>query len=125
MRTAAGRVTPGLIITLACLFCAEGKTVVRFASVSDPNFYDNADPDPDSDRLQNDADPTPRFTNVGKSFFKILSPSFDSLLCFIFFISVKYVIILNFLDPILKIFWNKSLVSKLFYLLGIYIDQAK
>jgi hypothetical protein len=63
-----------LIITLACLFCAEGKTVVRFASVPDPNFYVDADPDPD--RLQNDANPnaylTQSFTHLGKSYFSKL-----------------------------------------------------
>jgi hypothetical protein len=53
LRTAAGRVTPGLIITLACLFCAEGKTVVRLACIVDRHRFD---PDPDPNFCV-DADP--------------------------------------------------------------------
>jgi hypothetical protein len=76
-----------------------------------PNFHVDAYPDPDpdldsADWHQNEADPhadpTPSFTHAGKSeyFFVTFSHSIASLLCFIFLISVKCAIILNFLDRI-------------------------
>ncbi len=78
--------------------------------VLSPNLYGDADPDPDPNRHQNRYRSSygfyPQnlvFRHVWKSeFFLLFCHSIASLQCFIFIISVKYVIIFKSFDSILK-----------------------
>jgi hypothetical protein len=71
-----------------------------------PNFHVYANPDPDPDWHQSDADPhadpTTSFNYVGKSDFFTFGHSITNLKCFLFLISVKYIVIFNILDSMLK-----------------------
>jgi hypothetical protein len=88
----------------------------------DPDFHVDADPEPDPDWYKNNpadrrADPS-KFLTLEKPIFLLLlylSHSFASLQCFIFLISVKYVIILSNLNSILKICEKKYSLSTFSY----------
>jgi hypothetical protein len=72
----------------------------RFDADQDPNFHFDADPNPDLDRHQNDADPhadpIPRYEHVVENqIFLLLSHSISCLQCFIFLISVNRVVIFD------------------------------
>ncbi len=66
---------------------------LRLDADPDPTFHFDADPDPD---------PNPRFTHVRTIFFTFIH-SCASLHCFIFLVSVIFVIIFNILNSFLEV----------------------